>query len=415
MKLPGVNLLKVTKAFLKAVFAHKILLIFALVMIAGISGSLVLRKNLVHSLAVVKQVKPFNDVISLNPSSPSPIPSPEETAHPVLGVSTDTTSGSSTDISNNAVPTTPPLPDPTPIPSYSPIPTSTVSYSTSSSPSSSCSGTPNADNSQVYINSGSGFVTISAGSSATIVVDLQDCGNNKVSGDHLTITLTSGDSATTINGNSIGSGFKAQAQNGVYTFQVSSPNATTAVFAVQDTDHNFAVTMPGYKNPQVSFTSGSSTSSTGGSTSSNPNCTTGSGVPNFWYSIFTPSSTISTSTSTTITVTIKDCAKNTVGSDAIAISMNSGDSGVQISPASFTTSSGTAAFTVSSQVATTATFTIKDVTNKFNVTDAYNQQLKITFTGNGSSASPTPSSTASPTSSPTPTPTASGNTGVGTS
>lgn len=377
------------KKLVRNVARHKILILVCLVLAAFTYGSIYLRNTMFS-----KTVAAAPTGITL-PASSFSIPTPPEASLAAATPTPDNTAvlGTSSDTSTDyQVPTIPPE-IVAPLPTITPAPTPMPYTPPAPSSSSSCAGTPNADNSQVYVSPSS----TTTGSSSTITVDLQDCNNSQVSGDHLTITLASGDSGTTINGKSIGSGYNAQAQNGQYSFQVSSGNPTTAVFNIQDTDHNFAVTMPGYKQPTVTFTS---TASTG-----NPNCTTGPGVPNPWYSDVYPPSSTAAGSNATFSVVIRDCFKNTASvTDSLNISLVSGDSGAQVNgstpPISIQTQNGQASFTVMTQNTGTVTLKVYDTTSGFTVTDPNNNNPSATFTSN---ATPTPTPT--PTGTPTPAPT----------
>jgi hypothetical protein len=156
------------------------------------------------------------------------------------------------------------------------------------------------------------------------------------------------------------------------------------------------------------------TPDTSSNTSSNSNCTTGSGVPNAWYSDVYPASPISASNgSATLTVNIRDCSINNVSSSStIKISLNSGDSNTQVNgqslPTTITTQNGQASFTVTSQVAGTVSLTIQDTTDSFGVTDTNNSNPSIVFDGSSEAPTPTdavsPTQTISPTSAISPTP-----------
>lgn len=311
--------------------------------------------------------------------------------------------GASDESINTSVPTYTPLPAVTPWPTPTPYSlSSNTTASTTTSNAGSCIGQPTVDNSQVYVSA----KTAPVGSSVSIEVDLQDC-NNTIApvSDSLTITLVSGDAGTKINGSS--SPVTIQTQNGKATFSVSSPNVTTATFAINDSTRSFAVTTPGYHNPSVSFTS-SGSGSTG-----NPNCTTSAGAPNTWYSDVYPNPPITTTTgSVGLQVVIRDCFQNTTTvSDNINFTLASGDPGTKINgnslPFSISAQNGIANITVSSQVNGTVTLVVTDTTSGFTVTDPNNHNPSITFSG-ASSSSPTSTPTPTPVSStdtPTPTPT----------
>lgn len=122
------------------------------------------------------------------------------------------------------------------------------------------------------------------------------------------------------------------------------------------------------------------------SSSGNPNCTTGSGTPNSWYSDVYPNPPINTSNgSVTIQVVIRDCNVNTaqVG-DKLTISLVSGDSNTQINgnnlPYSITTQNGQVSFSITSQVTGSVTLSVHDDTSNFTVTNINNQNPSISFT-----------------------------------
>lgn len=155
------------------------------------------------------------------------------------------------------------------------------------------------------------------------------------------------------------------------------------------------------------------TSSTSDS-SGNSNCTTGSGVPNSWYSDVYPVSPVSASNgSATLTVNIRDCTINDVSSASnLKILLASGDPDTQINgqslPVTIATQNGQASFTVSSQVAGTVGLTIQDTTDSFGITDTNNNNPSIVFSGSSSTSAPTstpaPTPTPNSTQSPTPSP-----------
>jgi hypothetical protein len=155
-----------------------------------------------------------------------------------------------------------------------------------------------------------------------------------------------------------------------------------------------------------------STPANSNNSSQDSNCTTGTGVPNSWYSDVYPNPPITTNTnSVTLIVNIRDCNKNYASvSDKLNITLSSGDPNIQINgnnlPYSITTQNGEVSFSVSSQTTGTVTLVIQDTTGSFTVTNINNQNPSITF-NNPLASSPTPSPTPTPTtvSSPTPTPT----------
>jgi hypothetical protein len=136
------------------------------------------------------------------------------------------------------------------------------------------------------------------------------------------------------------------------------------------------------------------------SSSTNSNCTTGSGVPNSWYSDVYPVSPVSASNgSATLTVNIRDCSINNVSSSStLKISLNSGDPDAQVNgqslPATISTQNGQASFTVSSQINGTVILAIQDTTDSFTITDTSNSNPSIVF--DGSSSAPTPTDEISP-------------------
>lgn len=376
---------KISKT-LSFVSTHKTGLIIVVVAVALITGSLQIRQMLIKSLVADKQGVPFSKYLPLPTDpplpSPSPIDSPSSSDTAVLGTSSE--------VSDTSTYTPPaPLPTDTPSPTFTPIPTpaNTPAPTTNPQPSSSCSGTPNADNSQVYVSPSSTVIN----SAATISINLQDCNNNPASNDHLTIALTSGDSSVTINGASANSPYKALAQNGKYSFQVNSSNPTTAVFNIQDTDHSFQVTTPGYHNPQVTFSS----------SAGNPSCTPDGDAR--YSNAYFPSGSINVGSNATITIELRDCNNQaTLGSDTITVTPKSVDPSFQFvgyGGGSFTLPHGQTSFQVTSQNPGTNTFTIRDTTQGFDVTGPGYSTPTVTFTSNA-----TPAPSAAPTSTPTPNP-----------
>ena len=133
-------------------------------------------------------------------------------------------------------------------------------------------------------------------------------------------------------------------------------------------------------------TSASSTNNSSG----NPNCTTGSGVPNLWYSDVYPNPPISTNTgSETLIVYIRDCnIKTAPVSDNLTITLTSNDPTAKIngssSPVNIQTQNGQVSFTVTSQNTITDTFTIQDTTSNFAITDINNHNPSVAFSNNSS-------------------------------
>jgi hypothetical protein len=101
-------------------------------------------------------------------------------------------------------------------------------------------------------------ITAATGVAVTLTVSIKDCGKNNVSSDNLTLTQTSNDSGLTVNGSA--SPVSVQAQNGQATFIVTSQNAGTDTFTIQDTTSSFTITDTNNHNPSIVF-SGSPTSS----------------------------------------------------------------------------------------------------------------------------------------------------------
>jgi hypothetical protein len=132
------------------------------------------------------------------------------------------------------------------------------------------------------------------------------------------------------------------------------------------------------------------TATTTQTSSGNSNCTTGGGVPNSWYSDVYPNPPMSTGNgSITLVVTIRDCNENTAPvSDALNISLSSGDSNTQVNghtlPYVVTAQNGQASFIVTSQVTGTVVLTVRDTTGSFNVTDINNNNPRIAFANNSS-------------------------------
>ncbi|MCL5970169.1 MAG: hypothetical protein M1450_01540, partial [Patescibacteria group bacterium] len=213
-------------------------------------------------------------------SSPTPSDTPNITS--VLGTSTKNSD------SYNNVPLTFPTPFPTfaPLPTIAPLPITTNTSSSNNTPANpNCttgSGVPNSWYSDVYPNPP---ITTNTGS-VTVIVVIRDCNRNTVSSNEsLTISLSSGDPNTQINGNKLP--YTITAQNGQASFSVSSQVSGTVTLTVQDTTSSFSVTDINNHNPVITFSN---------SASGNPNCTTASGVANFWYSVVSPTSPISANT-----------------------------------------------------------------------------------------------------------------------
>ena len=133
--------------------------------------------------------------------------------------------------------------------------------------------------------------------------------------------------------------------------------------------------------------------SSSGNNSSNPNCTTGSGTPNAWYSDVYPNPPITTNTgSVTLIVDIRDCNKNLAPvNDTISVSLSSGDPNTLVNgnklPTTVTTQNGEVKFSVSSQISGSVTLVVQDTIGNFTVTDINNHNPSITFTNTGSGTS----------------------------
>ncbi len=143
--------------------------------------------------------------------------------------------------------TPPSQPAPTPFPTFAPLPTSAPVVVTT--PPLNCAGTAKEYNSQVYVSAKS----VAVGATSTITIELRDCKNTLASNDSLRVTLQSGDASTKLNGQS--APITLQAQNGKASFTVTSQVASANTFLITDTNQGFPVTMPGYHNPTVTFTS----------------------------------------------------------------------------------------------------------------------------------------------------------------
>lgn len=184
-------------------------------------------------------------------------PVPTDSANP--DTSTDT--GSESTVYNNPLPTLTLIPTVAPL--NTPVPTtapaSTAPTTGSSSGNSNCStasGIPNAWYSDVYPNPP---VTTGTGS-VTLIVTIRDCNKNTAPvSDNLTVTLSSGDSNTQINGNSLPA--TVTTQNGQASFSVASQVSGKVTLVVQDTSRSFTVTDINNNNPVITFTAISSESS----------------------------------------------------------------------------------------------------------------------------------------------------------
>lgn len=347
--------------------------------------------------------------------SDSPLPTvifPSSKPSEVLGNSTySPPPNNAPPVISTLFPTFAPLPSIVPVATPNiVIPTVTNNNSSSSNNSSNpnCTtgaGVPNTWYSDVYPNPP---ITTNTGS-VTLIVDIRDCSINLAPvSDTISVSLSSGDPNTKVNGNSLPT--TVTTTNGEVKFSVSSQLSGTVTLVVQDTTRNFTVTDVNNHNPVITF-SGSSSGSSG-----NSNCTTGAGVPNTWYSDVYPTSPVSANTgsSATFSLIIRDCNKNTVSStENITVTQTSNDSSFTVngssSPGNFQAVNGQATFTISSQNAGTDSFTVRDTTSSFNITDTNNNNPSVVFSGSTSSpapsASPTPSPSSGPSPSPSPTPT----------
>ncbi len=400
--LPRLNIEPVRKV-VSFLFKHKISITILICVIAFITVAMWYRGYLLSKMNSTSGNSNDQTFYSTKTDNPGPtiaipIPTPSNTNNSVLG-----TSNYSGSYDNTLLILPTPFPTFAPLPTLAPVPVTTITTTNTSSTTSNNSGNPNCTTgggvpntwySDVYPNPPASTNT----GSITLIVYIRDCNKNTAPvNDNLTITLLSNDSTAKINGSS--SPVNIQTQNGQVNFTVSSQNSTTDTFVVQDTTSNFTVTDINNHNPSVTFTNTSSGNSTG-----NSNCTTAAGVPNFWYSEVSPASPISAATGSTVTLTvnIKDCGKNNVSSDNLTLSQTSNDSGLTVTPSvNVQAQNGLATFNVTSQNAGTDTFTIRDTTSSFTVTDTNNHNPSVVFSGSSTS---TPTPTPTPNLSDTPTP-----------
>jgi hypothetical protein len=324
------------------------------------------------------------------------VPTPEDDSNFTNSGSDDSNSY------DNTIPT--PFPTLAPLPTIAPYVAPATTTSTSSSGNSNCTtgdGIPNSYYSDVYPNP---TITTNTGS-VDLIVEIRDCNGqykNAPVSDKLSISLSSGDSNTLINGNKLPYS-NITTQNGEAKFTVTSQVVGIVTLVIHDDTSNFTVTDRTDHNPSITFTNNSS-----GNSSVSSNCSTANGVANFWYSTFSPASPINANTGSTatITVNIQDCSQNNVSSDNLTFSQTSNDSSLTVNgssaPVSVQAQNGVATFNVTSQNAGTDTFTIQDTTGNFPVTDIHNDKTSsIVFSGS-STATPTP--TAAPVTNPTDTP-----------
>jgi len=374
---------------------YKILILILIFLLALIAGAIWLRGYLATEVKSASS-NSGDDTYYSNPSdnsSPLPaIPSPSD----------DSNSSNSDNSNLNNIPDNETIPMLTPFPTFAPLPTAVPQSTVTTTTTQTNSGNPNCNTgsgvanswySDVYPNP---QISTNTGSVA-LIVTLRDCNENTApASDTLSISVSSGDSNTQVNGHSLP--YSVTAQNGQANFTVTSQINGTVTLIVQDTTSSFTVTDINNHNPNIVFS---------GNSSGNSNCSTGSGTPNSWYSDVYPASPISAATGSTVTfsVTLRDCNRNTAPvSDTLSFSQTSNDSSFTVNgsalPASIQTQNGQATFTVSSQNAGTDNFSIRDTTNSFTVTDPNNSSPSINFT---SSSTPTPTSTPAPTDTPTPT------------
>jgi hypothetical protein len=181
--------------------------------------------------------------------SPSPSANPSPSQSTVLGTSTD---DSSSDDSENTVvspaPVISPVPTDIPIPTLVPVSTSSDNSSSSNSNCSTGSGVPNSWYSDVYPVS-----PISASNgSATLTVNIRDCSINNVSSSStLKISLSSGDTNTEVNGQTLPT--TVTTHNGQASFTVSSQVAGTVGLTIQDTTDSFSITDTNNSSPSIVF------------------------------------------------------------------------------------------------------------------------------------------------------------------
>jgi hypothetical protein len=289
-----------------------------------------------------------------------------------------------------------PMPTDVPMPTYVPYtyPTSIPIPTATSVPD--CSGTPMGYFSNVIVSSPISTVN----NPVTVTVELRDCHNNFAPvSDDLTVSLQNSDGTARING--VNFPINIQSKDGKATFTVNSQINIKDTYIITNTTRSFKVTDPGNSNPSITFSA---------NTAGNKNCTTAVGVPNFWYSIVTPSSTQTSLVGTpySFNVNILDCNKNTVSSDeSLNITLEGGDNSVTVNghglPFSMTANSGQANITLNSQNPGIVTVKIYDSSSTFYITDSNNHNPSVNFTSVSS-----PTVTTAPTlaqSNPTQTPT----------
>lgn len=136
-----------------------------------------------------------------------------------------------------------------------------ITFINNSSGNSNCTtatGVPNSWYSDVYPASPQ---SSTVGTAVTFNVIIRDCDKKTVSGNEsLNITLSSGDSSTTVNGN--GLPYSLTAVSGQINLSVNSQNAGMATLIIRDTTSSFNITDPNNHNPSVNFTNSTPPTST---------------------------------------------------------------------------------------------------------------------------------------------------------
>jgi len=191
--------------------------------------------------------------------------------------------------------------------------------------------------------------------------------------------------------------YSTKADNSIPTITIPTPPSKNDVLGTSNNSASYNNTQLTLPTPFPTFAPlptiapiTTTTINTSSNSSGNPNCTTGSGVPNSWYSDVYPNPPVSTSNgSITLIVYIRDCSRNTAPvNDNLTVTLSSNDSTARIngssSPVNIQTQNGQVSFTVSSQNSTTDTFTIQDTTSNFAVTDINNNNPSVIFSNNSS-------------------------------
>ena len=181
--------------------------------------------------------------------------------------------------------------------------------------------------------------------------------------------------------------------------QISSPSADIVLGTSDDSGSNdnednvvlptltpFPTITPYPLPTSVPYTAPTTTNT---NSTGNPNCTTGAGTPNLWYSdVYVSPASAVVGSALTFSVDIRDCNQNDVSNDSLKISLSSGDNSVQINgnnlPYTIQTQNGKATFTMTSSNSGTYTFVIQDTSKNFSVTDTNNHNPSVTFTNNTS-------------------------------